>query len=74
MLEEGTIMVMARSRLKSAFRLKDARVRPHVPVLHRGPEQWRIGSKLTTKARLQGRQFHDACIAANWVENDVSVL
>jgi len=47
---------------------------PHVQVLHSGPRHWRIMSDLTTKARLQGGQFHDARIAAICVENDVSVL
>ena len=47
---------------------------PHVQVLHSGPEHWRILSELTTKARLQGVQFHDARIAAICVENGVNVL
>ena len=47
---------------------------PHVQVLHSGPDHWRILSELTTKARLQGGQFHDARIAAICVENDVRVL
>lgn len=47
---------------------------PAAMLLHSGPQHWRVLSDLTRKAKLQGRQFQDARIAAICIENGVSVL
>jgi predicted nucleic acid-binding protein len=47
---------------------------PQAQVRHGGLQHRRILKDLTTKAKLQGGQFHDARIAAVCLENGASAL
>ena len=50
------------------------RASPQAHVLHGSLQHWQILPELAVDAKLQGRQFHDARIAAICIENGVSVL
>ena len=43
-------------------------------MLHSGAQHWPILSTLSSKARVQAGQFHDARIATICLENGVSML
>lgn len=43
-------------------------------AMHSGQRQVAVLSELSRKAKLKGRQFHAARIAAIWLENAVAVL